>query len=533
MPRPFFWPNMLSAGVIALVATVFLGPFGDLDYTWQILAGRQIVHNASFRVVDEASYTIAGQTIPDFEWLWEVSLYGIWQCSGYTGLKLLKLACAFAPLLIVGHQLRQRGVGWAGILFAQFIAVLVLAPNWNLRPLCCTTVGLLLASGWLHDHCMGRRPLTWRLPILMFLWANCHPGVITGQALLIGAIAWEWLNYVLRLNEPLDRVALRPLTLIGGISFLATFICPAPIDRLRYTFQTRLDDPIWRVFVEMQPAYQFITRPPFTMILAYAVFAAVAVALAVRIRQCRLWEVALLVCACGLANMAVRGLPDWLLLTLAIGVPHLKAICIDATSNRVAVRNILDKWRELAHSPTWIWQWAWPAAAVGLLLGLVSVPMIGRRLMANEGSENPVAAANWIQANNIRGRIFGTPDCGAFLSWRLGDQTKCYVDTRGFYFPPHLIADAQLLPELADDWPVRLDRVLASGTDYFLLETTGPRAQLWQAIEIHVTPLYRDDHCALFTAQQVRDGAAAYVKNLNEGGNSTVTQFKSSSGDLR
>jgi len=32
------------------------------------------------------------------------------------------------------------------------------------------------------------------VPLLMLVWGNTHPGIITGQGLLAGAIAWEWLN---------------------------------------------------------------------------------------------------------------------------------------------------------------------------------------------------------------------------------------------------------------------------------------------------------------------------------------------------
>jgi hypothetical protein len=504
---------MLSAGIVALIAVVFLGPFGDLDYTWQILAGKQIIETGRFRVVDEWSYTIAGQTLPDFEWLWEVALYGIWQVSGYTGLKILKLTCAFGPLLIVGHQLRQRGVGWAGILFSQIIAVVVLAPNWNLRPLCCTTIGLLLVSGWLHDHCIGRQQLNWRLPAVMCLWANCHPGVIAGQALLIGAIVWESFNVWIRLHRPLDRASLNRLTFFGGLGLLATFVSSAPIERLLYPFRTRLDDPIWHVFTEMQPAFQFITKAPYTIGLAYILFAMVVVALVLRIRQCRLWELALIAGAGGLANMAVRGLTDWLLLTIAIGVPHVKAIV--ASNNWQAWRSAVDKWRDFAYSPALIWQWRWPTTAVVALIGLGFIPATAHYIMATDVRENPVAAADWMQANNIHGRIFSPPDYGSYLNWRMPGQTKCYVDTRGFYFPPQLIADAHLLPALADDWPAMLDRVLAAGTDYFLLETTGPRAGLWQVLGSHVAPVFRDQQSVLLSSCQVGE---AYAKLSNTGG---------------
>src|SRR5207253_8707044 len=144
------------------------------------------------------------------------------------------------------------GVRWHGIALALFFAVFVLTRSWNLRPLFCTTIGLFLVSGWLQDQCRGRRP-GWWLPVVMLLWGNAHPGVITGQGLLVGAIAWEWLNRGLRLNSPLDRAACWHLTLWGGLGLLASLICPDPIERLRYTFNPDLAHPIMRGFVEMMP----------------------------------------------------------------------------------------------------------------------------------------------------------------------------------------------------------------------------------------------------------------------------------------
>ena len=57
-------------------------------------------------------------------------------------------------------------------------------------------------------------------------------------------------------------------------------------------------------------------------------------------------------------------------------------------------------------------------------------------------------------------------------------------------------------------WRGRLDRVLASGTDYFLLETTGPRGELWR----HLQPLvgnesvYLDQQTVVLRADTVRRG---------------------------
>jgi hypothetical protein len=80
------------------------------------------------------------------------------------------------------------------------------------------------------------------------------------------------------------------------------------------------------------------------------------------------------------------------------------------------------------------------------------------------------------------------------------------VDTRGFFFPPVLLEDSCFVPQMTPDWRDRLERVLDYGTDYFVLETTGPRGALWRALQPHVQPLYVDQKSVLLSADQVRQG---------------------------
>src|SRR5262249_1084651 len=218
-----------------------------------------------------------------------------------------------APLVLLAFRLQRDGIRWRGIALCLFTAMFVLAPAWNLRPMYCTTIGLLLLWGWLHDHCTGRRPLPWYTPLLLFAWRNLHPRVIMGEALLLGAIAWEWVNAGLRWNAPLSRPALLRLTVIGGLALIASFIGPDPIERLLYPFKPELAHPIMRIFTEMQPLYTFLARPPFAVALVYLVAVLVGLTVVLRFRSYRLWEVTLLGMLGLLANFAFRSLQDWLL----------------------------------------------------------------------------------------------------------------------------------------------------------------------------------------------------------------------------
>jgi hypothetical protein len=510
----FTLPNACTLAVLILLGACFAGAFMDLDFTWQIRTGEKIVRTGQLRTPDSFTYTIPGRQVPDFEWLYEVILWAVWTGFGFGGLRLMRVLLVGTTLVLLTLRLRREGVRTHGIALALLTAAFTLSPGWNVRPLYCTSISLLLVSGWLHDHCKGRRPLSWWLPVVMLLWGNMHPGVIVGQGLLAGTIAWEWLNRWVRLNTPLSTAACRRLTLIGGLGLAATLVSPDPLDRLLYPFRPEVTHSVQRIFVEMQPLYAFADNLPAVVALAFAVMVLVLVTVALRFRHFRLWEVALLTGLAGLANLAVRSLQDCILVMLALGVPQMAALLRQAArSGRrrpwlVPLLRADRSFKKLINGPLFRFQLFWPAAALGLLLVVGLTPM-SRRMPLQEGPEWPVAALDRIEALGLHGHFFAPPDFGAYVTWRLGDRARSYVDTRGFFFPGELLEDSHYLPLMAPDWRTRLDRVLDDyPTDYFLLETSGGRARLWQALEPHAgEPLYLDRKAVLLTAAQVRHAA--------------------------
>jgi hypothetical protein len=351
----------------------------------------------------------------------------------------------------------------------------------------------------------------------MLFWANLHPGVIMGQGLLIGAIGWEWLNRRVRVNRPLTLEACKRLTLIGGLGLAVTLLSPDPIERLIYPFRPEVSHPIMRIFAELQPLYTFLSRPPYGVLMTYLLAVAVGVSIVLRFRQYRFWEIALLAGLAVLANQWYRSLQDWVLVMLALGVPHLTALVQEvrkkdqATAAWAPARVLVqvdDSLQQALGSPRFRFQWVWPAAAL-VFLELLTLSPLSRRLPRPDMDEWPARAVTWIESQPIEGRFFAPPNYGAYLIWRLGDRAKSYVDTRGFFYPPELVEDSHYVPQLGPDWRERLDRILGYGTEYFLLETTGARGQFWQALKPTVgEPLYCDHQTVLLSAEQVRRGVA-------------------------
>lgn len=509
-------PNLLSLLIIVLICANYFGTFADLDFAWQIRTGELIARTGNLHPPEAFTFTINGTSIPDFEWLYELTLYGLWSVFGFGGLKMLRVILVAAPLILVGLRLKREGVRWHGIALAIFTAIFVLAPAWNLRPMYVTTIGLLLLTGWLHDHCIGRRPLPWVLPLVMLLWSNLHPGVIVGQGLLLGAIGWEWINRWVRLNAPLDRPGLFRLTTIGFLGLAATCLGPDPLERFLYPFKPELAHPIMRIFTEMQPLHTFLTKPPFAIALAYVVAALVALTVILRFRHYRLWEVTLLVGLAGLASLAFRSLQDCLLIMLALGAPHMVRLLANVARQRRRSLNAfmlkLDSlFKRGLNSPALRLQPAWPLGVAGVLLLASLIPAFSRQMPMQNADEWPVAAVDFIEKQGLAGRFFAPPDYGSYLIWRLPGQAKPYTDTRGFFFPPVLLEDSHYIPQCGPDWRRRLERALHEyEADYFLLETTGARGELWRELQGHIDdPVFQEEKSVLLTANQVRRAIAA------------------------
>jgi hypothetical protein len=492
-----------------------------MDYGILVRIGEVIVRTGELRPPESFSYTINGTDVPDYEWLFEVIIWGLWTLFGYGGLKLLKVLLIGTTLFVLGWRLRREGFRAHGIFLTLALACLLTFPSWNLRPLFVTSIGLLLVSGWLHDHCTGRRPLTWWLPAVMLLWANLHPGVITGQGLLLGAIAWEWLNRWLKLNAPLSAAACWRLTLIGGLGLAATFVSPDPVGRLMVVFRPELRHPIQQIFIEMQPLHRWMLTHNGDGLQDYVLAAVVALTVVLRFRLYRLWEVALLTVLGLMASLAVRSVQDWVLIMLALGMPHLAALLAQAArAGRrrwwgYAYLRANRSCRDLLNSFLFRVQGHWLALAVGGVAAVSLTPPLCWYVPIGDNDGYPVHAADWIAADEDDPtserpwRIFSSPDDGAYLVWRLGDRIRCYCDTRGFCYPPEFIADSQyvLLMSEEHNWRQRLQKVMDAGTEYYLLETQGGRGALWTVLRPHVgDPLYLDDKVALLTSEQVRRG---------------------------
>src|SRR6185295_6319517 len=149
----------------------------DADTWWHLASGRLIAQTHEIAKGDPFSFTAPGAPWVNRQWLFDLSLYGLWQLGGPSGPIFgagAAFLAGFACLYVVA---RRRMPAWAAAALTALAAV-VAAERFTVRPeavsLCLLGVYLLLLD----------RPLTWAraaaLIGLQILWANMHALSVLG-----------------------------------------------------------------------------------------------------------------------------------------------------------------------------------------------------------------------------------------------------------------------------------------------------------------------------------------------------------------
>lgn len=181
-PRP---ERLILAGGLLFAFLLCLGPVSNPDMPWHLAVGRWIADERALPRVDFLSWTMAGKSWVDFEWLTQLLFHGLDRAAGLAGLWAYKVAsfCALAAVLTVLLALWGLSEAWIGLsVFAVFTA---LRPFIQVRPENFSLVFFSLQFLILEARRLGRlRTSDGALLAAHFalyaLWANLHAGFPMG-----------------------------------------------------------------------------------------------------------------------------------------------------------------------------------------------------------------------------------------------------------------------------------------------------------------------------------------------------------------
>jgi hypothetical protein len=469
------FPAASAATFVALVgALMALTPATDPDLGWHLRSGYLILQQHAIPRTDPYSFTAAGASWVEHEWLWQVTMALVHHATGDIGMLLANAILVGAALALVYLRLRIRGLSalFASAGAAAALTQLILPAG--VRP---GMVTALLSAMYLFAFEAYERSKRWpwlaALIPCQAIWANSHGSYVLGLALCgIYAVA-------ARVDQRSWRAAL-PWAGLGGALAAASLANPYGWRLIEFTlFAARL--PVNRQIAEWQaPDFTSMSAAP---LLALLVLSAAAAA-ALRVRRTP-WPRAK--AQVGLLLFATAG-SLW-----SNQMQLLYAIAAAPTVIEMLCHVLRPEPRD---------QISWPSGACLLLAGAAVVLAGPAQRLSPANYERalaatfPVNAVDYIERNQLQGPMWNEYDWGGYLIGAL-PHVPVFVDGRTEVYGQEFLeryfaVQRGLAPpnELFQAYGVRLALTRREGP---VTDELHQDAE-WQEV-------YRDDMAAVFVRQ--------------------------------
>lgn len=399
---------VLALLVVTLVFTLSHKGISDPDIWWHLHNADYLVHHHSLPRSDMYSFTVAGQSWINHEWLAELPYYFAWRALGLAGINAVMfavLSLIFLGVLYLSY--RESGHYKAAVLavcFTIFLASVSFGPRTILFGY-ADLVALLIILQRLRQT--GRAPL-WLLPPLFCVWVNTHGSwllglIIFSMVIAAGLVAGEWGVIA---AEPWSRSQRKSLFITWTASVAALFVNPFGARLVFYPL-----DLAFRQKLNIQHVAEWVSvnfhdfRGKFVLVLLVVLLLSALL----RPRRWALAEVAVVLFALYSGLTYSR-----FLFLLAIVIAPVLAKSFD----------FVPPYRREMDTPV--------VNAFVILLIIAGVAYWWpreRRLQEIVARDYPAAAISYLQAQPPDGPMLNFYLWGGYLNWRDPD-VKVFVDSR-------------------------------------------------------------------------------------------------------
>lgn len=230
--KPRLPPSLLrrAPGAATLIATAALAlrRLDDSDTWWHLASGRWIAENWRVPATDPLSHTVPDHAWINLQWLYDLTLYGLWRLGGADALVLAAVAAYTGAVWLLLGTLRR----WVGVSLASLLALwalLVAEERFLIRPEMVSFVLLGLVLRVLltasREHPRGLLAV----PLLTLLWVNSHSLFVIGLfciACAAGGAAASQLTQRATGSRDGGGISAGPLVACALAAVLAAFVNP-------------------------------------------------------------------------------------------------------------------------------------------------------------------------------------------------------------------------------------------------------------------------------------------------------------------
>ncbi len=428
--------------MLLVVWATLLHPLRHLDFWWHLKVGEIIVESGHIPNNDIFSFTEHGKSFVHQNWLAEVFFYMIWKVGGAELLIFVNTLFMTASFLVICAIAAMR------VNYSRFHSLFMLVAAFsfalysNLRTQTFSFLffSLFLFILWKHYFKEEGRILL-LLPVIMLFWVNIHGAFTIGLITL--ALFWGYtaIRYTLLRNGAESTVLhrrFRQLTTATVATVVATVMNPSGI-AIYGAVQQVMTDPSSQLFVTEWQTPR-ITNPEHLLTFFIPLFSVLLIFIySQRKPDILSLGLFLLFAVFGLASVrngiwfsiAVVPIAAWYIedTPLQSLFSHLSRP-VPSSSNPQLIgtinRSILSA---LIAMTVLINPWLRPHLGIDVLRPSLIDPRI------------PLEAIEYIEREQLTGRIFHHQDFGDYIIWRLWPQQYTFVDGRVHLFSYQVVRD--------------------------------------------------------------------------------------------
>lgn len=427
--------------LVSLFLTIFAFShikIADPDFWWHLKTGEYINLNRAIPQEDLFSYTTPSpptlrvKFILSQYWLAQVIFYKIYQVFNIDGIIFFKALFFTFLLFLLFTGIRKGGIShYLSYGFTVLASVIVLdfigeRPN-IFSFLFALVLVILLERSRLH----ATRYTLYAIPFLMLLWSNMHGGFILGDGIIIIYILSEWFKYYLKkisgkdIGPSLQGRYLWRLSIVAGIAIAFSFINPNGYRVIPVLIDLKSSILDKMIAEHTSPSMKNVILPYW-----FFVFFAGIIFL-INLRRLDLTHFLLLIPLLVLSLSSIRYIPFFTLISTLI-LPKYLSFTFEMVKTSswfsLPLRGLIDKLKDsgIFHVCLNI------TLTVFLLIFTIISTKKGHAFQKGVHELMfPVKAADFIEENRLKGKMFNYYDWGGYLIWRLYPEQKVFIDTRG------------------------------------------------------------------------------------------------------
>jgi len=395
--------------LFALLAISQINTVVDSDLWCHFKTGEYIVKNLTVPTTDIFSYTLENRAWVDHEWLAQILFYFVFAKFGWLGINILKaiiISLCFLVLLFFIFS-KYKKLIYAALF--TLLAVLAFGYRSFLRPEVFSYLLLCLFFYILESE---RR--FYIVPLLQILWVNLHGYFILGPILVFLYCMGELISGDLTRSKRLGALFI--------VTCLACFINPYFYKGAVYPVEILIN-----IFNQQKAYLQNIyelTMPinvGLGRYLFFWIFAVLSsVTFLINLRKAKMRHVLIFLGAFTASYAAIRNMPIFVFVAMPLAVINL--------NESKSTRNINER--------------KYYIALVFIILAAVYFFISNKYYEFTKQSAfrkteskmmgllTPSKACDFLEKNNINGRMFNSIDYGHYIAYRFYPEKRVFIDAR-------------------------------------------------------------------------------------------------------